>query len=548
MQIIIPMSGIGKRFLDAGYAVPKFLIDVDGKPMIEHVVNMFPGEHNFNFICNSNHLKNTNIREVLERIAPHSNIVEIAPHKKGPVYALMQALNYIDEEDEVIVNYCDFSCYWNYNDFLEHTRTRNADGAIPAYKGFHPHMIGMKNYAFMRDNKQWMLEIKEKEPFTDNRMNEFASTGTYYFKKGSLIKHYFKRLIELDINVNGEYYVSLVYNLLVGDGLKVSIYEVQHMLQWGTPEDLEDYLGWSNYFSEIINKRKNSLSQSNSTNLIPLAGKGKRFEDEGYSVPKPLIEVSGKPMIIQASSYLPEAQNHTFICLGLHLDKFPLEEELKSNYPDSKIVRVNEITQGQACTCELGLEGIDLDTPLLIAACDNGMLWNSDKYDSLVKDSKVDAIVWSFRHNASSRNNPYMYGWIKTNHKDDVEFVSVKKPISNDPYNDHAVIGTFYFKKAKYFLDSIKMIYEKEIRINNEFYVDSCVNELLEMGLNVKVFEVDNYICWGTPNDLKTFEYWQSFFQKCNWHQYSLKKDVTVNVSKISELNDKYNYFRQEYR
>ena len=93
-------------------------------------------------------------------------------------------------------------------------------------------MLGSTNYAFMKHDKQWML-IKEKEPFTNNRMKEYASNGTY-FKKGSFVKKYFKKLIERDINVNGEYYVSLVYNMLRKDGLKVSIYEIQHMLQWGT--------------------------------------------------------------------------------------------------------------------------------------------------------------------------------------------------------------------------------------------------------------------------------------------------------------------------
>ena len=89
-----------------------------------------------------------------------------------------------------------------------------------------------------------MLEIKEKEPFTANRMQEYASMGTYYFKKGAFVKKYFLELMDKEIDLKGEYYVSLVYNLLVEDTLKVSIYDVQHMLQWGTPEDVEEYLGF----------------------------------------------------------------------------------------------------------------------------------------------------------------------------------------------------------------------------------------------------------------------------------------------------------------
>jgi NDP-sugar pyrophosphorylase family protein len=191
MQIVIPMSGFGQRFIDAGYKDPKPLIEIDGKPIIEHVVNLFPGEENFLFICNSDHLANTNMREILKRIAPQGKIFEIAPHKKGPVYAVSQIFDEIDNEQEIIVNYCDFSTYWDYPDFLKHTRDRKADGAIPSYKGYHPHMLGTTNYAFMRDKEQWMLEIKEKEPFTNNRMQEYASNGTYYFKSGGIVKKIF---------------------------------------------------------------------------------------------------------------------------------------------------------------------------------------------------------------------------------------------------------------------------------------------------------------------------------------------------------------------
>lgn len=548
MQIIVPMSGMGQRFVDAGYKTPKPLIEMNGIPIIEHVVNMFPGEEDFIFICNSKHLKETNMRETLKRIAPKGKIVEIPPHKKGPVYAVYQIKDMIRDDEEVIVNYCDFACYWDYKDFLNHTRNRNADGAVPAYKGFHPHMLGTTNYAFMRDDKQWMLEIKEKEPFTDNRMQEYASMGTYYFKTGSNVKKYFKQLMDEDINLKGEYYVSLIYNLLVKDNLKVSIYDVQHMLQWGTPQDVEEYNEWSKYFEEICKERDEIKTEKNSIKLIPLAGAGSRFSKEGYIDPKPLIKVSGKPMIIQAANYLPKCEKNIFVCLDEHLNKYPLKEEIRKVYSDSKIVKLDKITQGQACTCEIGLELEKDESPLLIGACDNGMVWNENKYEDLLKDESVDAVVWSFRNHPSSERNPQMYGWIKADDNDKVLGVSVKNPISDNPRKDHAIVGTFYFKKVKYFKEALRRMYEKDTRINGEFYVDSCINELVEMGLNVKAFEVDNYICWGTPNDYKTYVYWQSFFHKVKWHSYSLKKDITMNVEKIETLDEKYTRFDQEWK
>ena len=547
MHIVIPMSGIGKRFIDAGYVNPKPLIVVDGKTIIEHVCELFPEEEKFTFICNSRHLKETNMLEILKKIKPESNIVEIPNHKKGPVYAVSVINDLIDDDEEIIVNYCDFGTYWDYKDFLTHTRNRNADGAIPAYKGFHPHMLGTTNYAFMRDEKQWMLEIKEKEPFTDNRLEEYASNGTYYFKKGKYVKKYFNKLIEKEIQLSGEYYVSLVYNLLIEDKLNVSIYEVQHMLQWGTPSDLEEYNSWSNYFRSAVNLKEKNQASQNSITIIPLAGRGSRFVNEGYITPKPLIEVSGKPMIIQAARSLPDTEHQIFVTLQEHLDNYPLNDVLRNEYSNCKIVPINEVTEGQAITCSLGLEDTDSEASLLIAATDNGMIYNQSDYQKIVDDKNVDAIIFTFKHHVSSKTSPEMYGWVKTN-KENASRVSVKVPISSDPYNDNAIVGSFYFKKVDYFKKALNSLIEKNIKVNGEYYVDSLMGELIVLGYNVKVFEIDHYICWGTPNDFETFVYWQSFFNKVEWHPYLIHNDITVCKSKLNELENKHYSFKQQWR
>ena len=548
MHIIIPMSGVGKRFIDAGYKVPKPLIKVDGKTIIEHVCNLFPDENKFTFICNSKLLADTNIKHVLKSIKPNSNIIEISNHKKGPVYAVSLANEVIEDHEEVIVNYCDFGTHWDYKNFLKHTRDRDADGAVVAYKGFHPHMLGNANYAFMRDKKQWMLEIKEKEPFTSNPMEEYASNGTYYFKRGSYVKKFFQKLIDKNINIKGEYYVSLVYNLLVSNGLKVSIYEIQHMLQWGTPQDLEEYSMWSKYFSNILEQKKKLPPRIKSITLIPLAGKGSRFSTLGYEKPKPLLEVSGKPMVIQAANSLPQSQKLIFVVLKEHLKNYPLEKVLKDEFINPKIISLENVTQGQAITSSLGLKNEDVNSSLLIAATDNSIIYDQNKYQKLIEDENIDAIIFTFRNHASSKNNPRMYGWVKTDHKNNAISISVKVPISKKIHNDHAIVGTFWFKKVNFFNQGLKNLIKKNIKINNEYYVDSLMGELINLGLNVKVFEVDNYLCWGTPNDYEIFIYWQSFFHKAQWHPYNLHKDITVNKEKIEILQKKYTLFKQEHK
>ena len=250
------MAGSGQRYKDEGYEKIKPLIEVDGKPMIEHVVKLFPDKSNFVFVCRDEHLKTTNLKSILKKISPNGKILPVKFEKKGPVHGTFQVLDTLDDNDEVLINYCDFSVDWNYKEFLKMIGKKDVAGVITAYRGFHPHMLGKDNYAFMRNRGKRMIEIREKRPFTKNRMREYASCGTYYFKRGSYVKKYFKELIKRDLNTNGEYYVSEVYNLLVRDGLKVLIYEVENMLQWGTPKDLKEYQAWSNYFLDSHHFKK----------------------------------------------------------------------------------------------------------------------------------------------------------------------------------------------------------------------------------------------------------------------------------------------------
>ena len=528
VQIIIPMSGLGQRFVDKNYKNPKPLIEVDGKPIIQHVVELFPGENNIHFICNDKHLKETNMKQLLEEICPYGKIHKVPVEgRMGPVHAVQLIESEIDNSKEVIISYCDYGTYWNYKNFLKDTRDRNAEGSIACYKGFHPHMLGNDNYAFLKETNEgsrWMEAIQEKKSFTNNKMNEYASNGTYYFKNGMIMKKYFKKLMELEMKVKNEYYVSMVYNLLIEDNLKVNIFEIENMLQWGTPYDLEIYKNWSNYFNNLTMKQDKFIDNFDTTLVLPLAGNGSRFSNKGYLNPKPLLDVDGLPMIVSAVKCLPESTNKTFICLQEHLNKYLLEENIKKYYPESKVFGINKVTEGQACTTEIGIEKgeIDLDKPILVSACDNGVYYNVNKYQSLVNDIKNDIIVWSFRNEPTSKNNPNMYAWMTTDQNDFVINVSCKKFIEgvHDTENSHVIIGTIFFRKAKWFIEGLKQNYNENIRTNNEFYVDDVLNQNIKNGLNVKVFEVDNYICWGTPDDYETYLYWQNYFDKCWLHPY----------------------------
>jgi len=244
MKIIIPMAGTGNRFVQAGYTDPKPLIKLNNKRIIEYILDLFDETDEIVVICNEQHVAETNITQILTDLRPDSSIVSMPNHKKGPVYTVTTAYDFIKDDEEVIICYCDNPYIWDKDDFKKHVKEANLDGCVLSHIGMHPHTLNSTKMAFMKIENDLMVEIKEKECYTDDPMQEHASTGTYYFSKGSYVKKYFDLAIERDLNYAGEYYVTLVYNLLVQDGLRVGYYDTEFVTVFGTPDEVENFEAW----------------------------------------------------------------------------------------------------------------------------------------------------------------------------------------------------------------------------------------------------------------------------------------------------------------
>jgi NDP-sugar pyrophosphorylase family protein len=543
MQIVIPMSGFGERFRAAGYPTPKPLIEIDGKPVIEHVIDLFPGERDFVFVCNQDHLDAPayRMREILERACPTGRIVGIAPHKLGPVHATRYALEHLDPARPLIVNYCDFTCYWCYEHFVAWINEAGCDGAVPAYRGFHPHSLGSTNYAYISERNGWLNDIQEKQPFTTDRMAEYASSGTYYFARASLFADYAERAIDRGLAVKGEYYVSLLYKLMAAEGLAIGVYPLQHFMQWGTPEDVAEYREYSDMFRRLLNIRSEHVPQQSGTTVVPMAGAGARFTAAGYALPKPLIPVSGRPMAVQAALDLPRAEAQIFVMRRDLPGVASITGALQEQFPRGRCIILPELTDGQARTVLLALHELEeaqMTAPLTIGACDNGLLYPPSAFSDMMSDQHVDIIVWAARAHAGAIRNPRIYSWLQTSGTD-VWRVSMKAPVGS-PANGLVVTGAFTFKRAADFFAAVNRMIAAQDRTNGEFYVDATVNHAIALGLKCKAFIVDNYVCWGTPDELRTFRYWQSCFHKWTNHPYSLFEDSRIAPLAAQELDREY--------
>jgi len=228
--------------------------------------------------------------------------------------------------------------------------------------------------------------------------------------------------------------------------------------------------------------------------LIPMAGAGTRFEKAGYTFPKPLVDVLGKPMIQTVVDNLNIEANYIFIVRKSHYAEYHLQTVLNNIAPGCTIVQVEGITEGAACTTLLAKQYINNDKPLVMANSDQYVEWDSNEFMYSMVGDDVDGGILTFK----STHPKWSYAKLGDNGF--VTEVAEKKPISNI-----ATVGIYYWAKGSDYVKYTEQMIEKNIRTNNEFYVCPVYNEAIAAGKNIKVFDVPKMWGLGTPEDLNNF-------------------------------------------
>jgi len=230
--------------------------------------------------------------------------------------------------------------------------------------------------------------------------------------------------------------------------------------------------------------------------LIPMAGEGSRFSKEGYTFPKPLIDVRGKPMIQHVVENLDFVSEYIFLVRSKHLNEYSgLEDTLhRITNNNCKIVEVDGLTEGAACTALLAEKYIDVDDDLLIANSDQFIEYQKQNFISLKNMTNVDSIVWTF--NAVHPK----WSFVKTNSRGYAIEVAEKKPIS-----DIATCGIYWYRRGSDFVKYANQMIEKDIRVNGEFYIAPVYNELIQDNKSLIPFYVHKMWGLGTPEDLTFF-------------------------------------------
>ncbi len=265
-----------------------------------------------------------------------------------------------------------------------------------------------------------------------------------------------------------------------------------NILRVDNPNDLTEEKINSKLFTNKMNIPK---WQGNKLNvLIPMAGAGSRFQQAGYTFPKPLIDVRGKPMIQTVIENLNVEANFIFVVQKEHREKYNLDTLLNLITPNCKVVEVNELTEGAACTTLLTKEYINNDCPLLMANSDQFAEWDSNEFMYKMVEQNVDAGILSFKSTHPK------WSFAKINEFGYVTEVAEKKPIS-----DIATVGIYYWAKGSDYVKYAEQMISKNIRVNNEFYVCPVFNEAIKDNKKIKTFNIEKMWGLGTPEDLQYF-------------------------------------------
>jgi dTDP-glucose pyrophosphorylase len=228
--------------------------------------------------------------------------------------------------------------------------------------------------------------------------------------------------------------------------------------------------------------------------LIPMAGAGSRFEQAGYTFPKPLIEVKGKPMIQVVVDNLNIKANYIYVVQKKHREKYNLDTLLNLITPNCKIVETEGVTEGAACTALLAKEYIDNDNPLFFANSDQFVEWDSNEFMYKMNETDVDGGIVSFR-----ATHP-KWSFAKIDDDGFVTEVAEKNPIS-----DIATVGYYYWKHGSDFVKYAEQMIDRNIRVNNEFYVCPVFNQAIEDEKKIITFDVPKMWGLGTPEDLNYY-------------------------------------------
>lgn len=490
LNILLLLAGRSAFFNQEEYVFPKPLVEINGISMIQRVIenlNTITEKKKFICVVNSEDCRKHHLDNVLHLLTDdNTEVIKVNGDTQGAACSALMSIDNLDMQQPLIIANPDQLINEDLNAILQFYKQNHADAGVICFETLHP------RWSYVRlDEYGHIIEAAEKKP-----ISKHAIAGFYYFAKASDFVRSAMKSIQKGSHINGVYYVSTVINEMVLEQKKILPYHIagENYHTFYSPQKIEEYKKKS-----IKEGPHMKNEQTNITVLIPMAGQGSRFENNGYNLPKPFIDVGGKPMIarVMDNLHMPYAR-YILVARREHIEQnSDIVLSLLKDY-QIKIIEIDGETEGAACTLLHARKYLDNESPLLLANCDQIIDLDINNFVQDCLNRNLDGSILTFTN--VSRDPKWSYA--KTDNKGIVTEVKEKEAIS-----EFATVGIYFYTKAKDFVNgAIDMIVRND-RVKNEFYSCPVYNYVIKEGKKVGIYNIEHSAMHGigTPEDLHRY-------------------------------------------
>lgn len=499
LNLIIPMAGKGKRFVDKSYTKYKTLLEVDKyNTVYDKLISNFNHKsiriililNNETYLKDKNKFKKKNV-----------TIIKIKNHNNGPLYSLRvvaDELNKLIKQDQgIFISYSDINWTWDIKKVLNYIKDVNA--CVFTHTGFHPHLEVNTKSDFCKIKNGGLELITQKKKITKDYKLDHLAIGCYYFKKIRYLNNFFSE--NKYINIKKEYYVLSLVNYLIKNKIKVTNYNIRHFVHLGTPEQYEDFISWRNELSQKNNYYlgKNKFFKKNSCVML-MAGQGKRLKKinskkfllqyKNESIFKHILNLyqSKKNIIITNSNLKKELPKN------LNLDFYFVKKNnsMFKTISDSSKFLINE-------------------NKFFLTSCDCYGKFNFNTLKKKLEKTKADMCMFgfSFSNLQKKLNNAHTQLLIK---EDKVIDIRVKKNFKENLLG-HG--GFFWINNGRvfnYIPNFLSSTYYKSLR--REVIIDDYFKFIIKANLiKVSIIKLKNYVHIGSLEEYNEYLYWEKYFK-----------------------------------
>ena len=242
LQIVVPMAGQGKRFIDAGYALPKPMLPINGVPMVVRAILDLPVAKRIILLVRSEHIETFGLDKEILRYLPHAIVVPVLRLTEGQACTVGLAAEYLKDSEPVIVAACDNTHIYNKARLHALMNTPEISALIWTYRGEPRVEISPTSHGWVKVDGTRALTVSCKVPISDKPIHDHAVSGFFSFRNASMMIEAIEHQVVTGTRVNNEFYMDTVPNVLIANGKRVEVFEVEKYIGWGTPADYEAFL------------------------------------------------------------------------------------------------------------------------------------------------------------------------------------------------------------------------------------------------------------------------------------------------------------------